>query len=93
MERCMNCMEIMGDGIECCPHCGYVKGTKPKEIYHLYPGTILAGRYVIGTVVGAGGFGVVYRAWDNTMEKMVAIKEYYPATMVSRVPGEKRVYI
>lgn len=93
MERCLNCMEIMGDGMDTCPHCGYVKGTKPKEIYHLYPGTILAGRYVIGTVVGAGGFGVVYRAWDNTLEKMVAIKEYYPATLVSRVPGEKRVYI
>lgn len=93
MERCLNCMNVIEEDMEQCPHCGYVKGTKPKEIYHLYPGTVLAGRYVIGTVVGAGGFGVVYKAWDATLEKMLAIKEYYPATLVSRVPGEKRVYI
>lgn len=93
MERCLNCMELCQEQYEICPHCGYVKGTAPKEIYHLYPGTVLNDRYIIGTVVGAGGFGVVYRAWDSTLEKMVAVKEYYPTTLVSRVPGEKQVYI
>lgn len=93
MERCLNCMKEYEKGFEVCPHCGFVKGTPPKEIYHLIPGTLLSNRYEIGTVVGAGGFGVVYRAWDRTLEKLVAIKEYYPASLVSRAPGTKVVYI
>lgn len=93
MERCLNCMELISGEFEVCPHCGYVRGTAAKEIYHLNPGTVLNERYTIGTVVGAGGFGVVYRAWDNTLEKMVAVKEYYPTSLVSRVPGKKQVYI
>lgn len=93
MERCLNCMELIQEEFEVCPHCGYVRGTATKEIYHLNPGMILNTRYTIGTVVGAGGFGVVYRAWDSTLEKMVAIKEYYPSSLVSRIPGEKQVYV
>lgn len=93
MERCLNCMKEYQEGDRVCPHCGYVKGTAPKEIYHLTPGTILSGRYVIGTVVGSGGFGVVYRAWDKNLDKLVAIKEYYPMSLLTRIPGTNRVEI
>jgi len=86
-------MNVYGGDADVCPKCGYIQTTPPKEIYYLYPGTMLQNRYVIGTVVGVGGFGVVYRAWDNNLGKMVAIKEYYPASLVSRAPGTKKVYI
>lgn len=91
--RCMNCMEEYEEGQECCPACGFVKGTPPKEIYHLYPETFLAERYLIGTVVAYGGFGILYRAWDQKLEVMVAIKEYFPSSYVNRNPGEKEVFI
>ena len=93
MKRCLNCMKEY-EGLEkYCPHCGYIEGTPPQEIYYLYPGTILNNRYVIGTKCGVGGFGIVYRAWDKNLDKMVAIKEYYPSTLVGRAPGEKKIYI
>lgn len=91
--RCMNCMKEYGDDQDCCPKCGFARGSRPREIYHLYPETELAGRYLIGTVVGFGGFGVLYRAWDKKLEHMVAIKEYYPAGMVTRIPGQKEVIL
>lgn len=91
--RCMNCMKEYEEGPAKCPRCGYVRGTRPREIYHLYPEMELADRYIIGTVVGFGGFGVLYRAWDRKLEHMVAIKEYYPAGMVTRIPGQKGVIL
>lgn len=93
MIRCLNCMKTYEDGFDICPHCGFIKGTVPEEAFHLYPGMILAERYVMGTVLGFGGFGITYRAWDTKLEKMVAIKEYYPNGIVNRIPGEKEVII
>ena len=57
------------------------------------PGTLLADRYEIGVSIGNGGFGITYKAWDHTLAKVVAVKEYYPAGMVNRVPGEKDMII
>ena len=90
MIRCMNCMNEYDAGEACCPHCGFVRGTPPKEIYHLYPEVVLADRYVIGTVVAYGGFGILYRAWDQKLQIMVAVKEYFPSSYVNRNPGEIR---
>ena len=91
--RCFNCMELFDEGERICPHCGFQRSTSPKEAYHLYPGMVLKKRYLMGTVVGFGGFGILYRAWDAKLKTMVAIKEFYPAGMVNRVPGQKEVIL
>ncbi len=90
---CLNCMNTFDERYGVCPHCGFIPGTPPKEAYHLYPGTVLKNRYVVGTTVGFGGFGITYRAWDQVLDKKVAIKEFYPNGIVNRVPGEKSVII
>ena len=90
--RCLHCMKLYEGDVNICPYCGFVAGTPPKEIYHLHPGvTLQSGRYQIGTVVSFGGFGVIYRAWDNQLDTMVAIKEFFPTTIVTRTPGDTRV--
>lgn len=90
---CLNCMKTFDEVYGVCPHCGFIPGTPPKEAYHLTPGTVLRGRYLVGTTVGFGGFGITYRAWDTTLDKKVAIKEFYPNGIVNRVPGQKEVII
>ncbi len=89
--RCDGCFEIYDDKYEVCPHCGHFHGAKPKEPFALEIGTVLEDRYIIGNEVGLGGFGITYKAWDQVLETAVAIKEYYPSSMVNRVPGTSEV--
>lgn len=86
MKRCLNCMEIYKDEFDVCPFCGFIEGTEPEIAYALPPGTVIADRYIIGTVIGAGGFGITYVAWDTKLEIKIAIKEYFPTGLVNRVP-------
>ena len=91
--RCMGCMEEYDDNTTVCPYCGYVKGTPAKEIYQLQPESILSGRYIIGKVLGFGGFGITYIAWDSVLEKKVAVKEYLPSDFATRMPGQTYVSV
>ena len=92
-KRCFNCMKEYEEQYEVCPHCGYVDGSPPAEAYHLAPGEILNHKYIVGTTIDSGGFGIIYRAWDAQMEQVVAIKEYFPNGVVSRVPGQNDVIV
>lgn len=49
----------------------------------LPPGTLLA-EYELLSVIGQGGFGIVYLAWDRVLECRFAIKEYMPSTIALR---------
>ena len=93
MKRCNYCFDEYNDGFDVCPHCGYVDGDGAQELYHLYPGTILNGRYIVGQVLGFGGFGITYKVWDNNLKTVWAIKEYYPSGLVNRTPGTKDVNV
>ena len=86
-NRCFGCMEeIQGYP---CPHCGFDPRSVRGIEYALPMGTILAGKYLVGRVLGQGGFGITYVGWDIALERKVAIKEYYPSGQVSRNPGSR----
>ena len=89
LSKCLGCMEPF----ECypCPRCGYDPEKTKNAEYALTPGTILAGKYLVGKVLGQGGFGITYIGWDIALERKVAIKEYYPSGQVSRSPGTRNL--
>ena len=89
LSKCLGCMEPF----ECypCPKCGYDPGKTKNAEYALTPGTILAGKYLVGKVLGQGGFGITYIGWDISLERKVAVKEYYPSGQVSRSPGTRNL--
>src|SRR6266702_1187336 len=47
----------------------------------LKPGATFAGRYEVKEILGAGGMGVVYRAFDRELQEPVAIKTLRPEAM------------
>lgn len=73
---CYFCMREKNDNAECpfC-HCSGVPITQP---HHLVPGTVLADRYIVGRVIGEGGFGITYIGYDKVFDIRVAIKEFFP---------------
>lgn len=85
---CYGCMEELTSYP--CPGCGYSPQYGTAS-YALQPGTILQGRYLIGRVLGQGGFGITYMGMDLHLQRKVAIKEYYPARFVSRKSGSSEV--
>ena len=92
-KRCLGCMELFGDEFSICPHCGYVVDTPVENPVHIEPGTLLNDRYIIGKVLGYGGFGVTYIGWDGRLEQKVAIKEYFPSEFSTRMPGQSQVTV
>ena len=86
-------MEFFPSEFDVCPHCGYVVGTPAEEAIHMAPSTLLHDRYIVGKVLGYGGFGVTYIGWDGKLEQKVAIKEYLPGEFSTRMPGQTQVTV
>lgn len=92
MEKlCNGCFKKYDDKFDLCPYCGYYPGAPAKEAYHLAPGTVIGDRYRLGNVIGFGGFGITYKAWDTQLDTLVAIKEYYPVGAVNRTPDSSKL--
>ena len=79
---CVYCMNSTSDDI--CNQCGKSASQYNAAPHHLQPGTILGGKYVVGAVLGEGGFGITYIGRDINLDIKVAIKEYFPSGVVNR---------
>ena len=92
--RCVNCFEIeFKDTSKFCPRCGHPRGAPAEERIYLNPGTVLGERYIVGQVVNSGGFGIIYKGWDGTENRIIAIKEFFQSGLVTRSPYNNDVLL
>ncbi len=89
-KLCKGCFGEKNNAAEC-PVCGYSKDTIPGSPLHLKPGTILENKYLVGRVLGQGGFGITYLAWDINLNIKLAIKEYFPQQLATRAQGQANI--
>ena len=84
-QYCYSCMRPVGQSSTFCRYCGKnINESSDMGPYQLKPGTVLQNRYLIGRVLGEGGFGITYIGLDKVLTKRVAVKEFYPAGAAHR---------
>ncbi len=87
-QVCYNCFQPLDGAAGPCPYCGFDPAENGARFPTALPmGTVLNGRYLTGRVLGQGGFGITYLAFDTQLQAKVAIKEYMPGEIAARVEG------
>lgn len=82
MKRCLNCMEEYEDHLRICPWCGGSGGEAAPFV--LKAGSILQGRYIVGTCRRVRDCDIRYIGWDALFERKVYIDEFYPPRLAGR---------
>lgn len=90
---CYGCMEPLEEGQINCSHCGYDNSFPHNDNTLLPEGSVLNGKYIVGRVLGKGGFGVTYLGFELNLNVKVAIKEYFPSGYSSRSLNSKQVRV
>ena len=81
---CMGCMELLENTSVPCPKCGFSLKDYQQPENGMPPYEILNGKYLVGKVIGIGGFGITFIGWDFYQSKKVCIKEYFPKGVAKR---------
>lgn len=85
MKRCLNCMNEYPDEYgDLCPSCGYMEGATQNGGMYLQAGSILGGRYIVGTVLKERDTDIFYIGWDALFDRRVQIQEYFPKYCAAR---------
>ena len=80
---CFKCMNMKEGHI--CEKCGFDPSTYIYKSFVLQEGTFLKnGRYMLGYMIGNGGFGITYVGYDNYTNTKVCVKEYFPSVVARR---------
>jgi serine/threonine protein kinase len=78
------------DTLTVCPHCGYESGHVNTDDGRMKPGSLLSGRYLTGNVFYTTKSSFSYIALDGSLNKKVAVTEYFPSGMLRRTDGRKK---
>ena len=90
-DFCPTCLVDLAPG-EVCLQCRDDQSSAAEQGDVLHPGCTVGGKYKVGRLLGRGGFGATYLAWDINLRVRVAVKEFLPRQLVSRVSGGTQVY-
>lgn len=89
---CFNCFHEKKN-TDVCPHCKYRDTQGNNKSNALKKGSVLAGRYLVGRILGVGGFGITYIGYDLRNKVRIAIKEYLPQQLAYRINGNTNITI
>ncbi len=89
---CYGCMEFKDSDHRVCQKCGYADDTSYDPNY-IKPGTILAEKYVIGTMIGANSEGATYIGYNQSIGCRILIREYMPQGLCTRVKGKSNISV
>ncbi len=85
MRICYSCMkEVNNEKKKTCPYCGEPMELPNREQSGLKPGTVLQDKYLVGKMIGSGGFGNTYVGSNRFLQTKVAIKEFFPGHLSVR---------
>jgi serine/threonine protein kinase len=79
--RCLVCGATNPTGATICSTCGASIAGDPATGYSTALPTgrrLKGGAYTVGKVLGQGGFGITYLGSDARLQRLVAIKEFFP---------------
>lgn len=91
---CIYCMSgTITGGV--CTYCKRPAGNDADRPAQTLPARfLLCGRqYYLGRVLGNGGFGITYLAWDQKNNRRVAVKEFFPRHLAVRGEDGIRVIV
>ena len=77
---CRHCFCAMEEGETVCPVCGKKPDAENPE-QALPPGTVLSGRYRIGTVLHHNDLLTTYLGWDTEKDRKVQVEEFFPGIL------------
>lgn len=77
-RRCLTCMQPLTVDSGKCPRCGALVPCPPNPPECLQPGNLLGNRFLIGRVIGRGGYSIFYIVYDQRLQTARCIKEFFP---------------
>lgn len=83
-KRCIFCMGELQENQNVCPRCQHSQKWT-AALYHLPPGTVLAGRFRLGIVTSEDPFILNYIAYDEKEQTVCWILEFYPKAFAQRL--------
>ncbi len=90
---CFNCMKGEVDEQGVCNYCGKQFSDIKLSEHYLPVGSFLREKYLMGRVLGEGGFGITYIGYDINLDIQVAIKEFFPRNYAGRAQGAETMVI
>jgi serine/threonine protein kinase len=91
-QVCLNCMAVKGRQASC-ENCGIDDRNLLDQPQALPMRTLLQGKYLIGRLLGSGGFGNTYLALDMLLNQRLAIKEFLPQGLATRAHQQTDVIV